>query len=161
LSLSARERIPLLFGAIHLHPVQSATAFLSGIAIHLLYLSSRSLLAPLIQHALHNSMVGLLAAFAIGAREDFWRTAQSSPLLLTAASVAVAVLGILLYRSRSRWLLPDRTAWSPGYDTAEMPPAVAGAQLHRAAPSRNLVAATAAIYLVFVAILVWELIQHS
>jgi hypothetical protein len=150
----------LLFGALHFHPVQSVTAILGGTVGHLLYLGCRSLWAPIIKHALHNSMLLVFGAFGRGALEALSRTGHLPPLLLVAAATAIAILGILLYRTHRRWLLPDGTKWSPGYDTAEMPPAAAGARLHSAAPSRNLVAVAAVIYSTFVAILVWKLMRQ-
>jgi membrane protease YdiL (CAAX protease family) len=149
----------LLFGALHLHPIQSLTAILGGMVEHFLYFGSRSLLAPIIRHALHNCMVVLVGTFASGSRA--LRTLEQAghlPLLLLAAAFAAAAIGGLVYCTRTRWLLPDGSTWSPGYATAEMPPVALGAQPHRSAASPSRVATAAGIYLAFVAILVGELV---
>ena len=126
---------------------------------HLLYLGSRSLLAPIIRHALQNCVVILLGTFASGSRA--LRTLELAgrlPLLLLAAGAAAAAIGILVFRTRTRWLLPDGSPWWPGYATAEMPLAALGAQPQRSAATQGLVATAVGIYLAFVAILVGELV---
>src|SRR5262249_34676180 len=107
----------------------------------------------------HNSLVVLVGIYASGSRAlTTLEQAGHLPVLLLAAASAAAAIGLVVYRTRTRWLLPDGTAWSPGYATAEMPPVVRGAQQQRSAASPGLVATAVGIYLAFVAILVGELV---
>ncbi len=46
---------------------------------------------------------------------------HTAPLLLLAATFAVAAIGWALLRTRTRWLRPDGTEWSPGFLSAEGP----------------------------------------
>lgn len=107
-----------LFGLIHVEPASMINAFILGIAFHLVYLASGTLLIPIILHALHNTMVLL---FVRGDLPDLIRitadpvTGQSmSPaiwlpaLLFVIAGVAVFVLT----RRGWKWATP----WSTGVD---------------------------------------------
>jgi hypothetical protein len=86
---------------------------------------TRSILAPILIHALNNSLVffsaighaGSLAAIA-GNRLP----PSLSWLMMATASAALGLLSVLLYQTRTRWMLPDDQEWSPGYPGAEMPP---------------------------------------
>lgn len=81
------------------------------------------------------------------------------PLPLFAAALAATVaVGWLLYATRTRWVLPDGSEWSPGYVTAEMPPASLGAVTEGAVPRAGGVVAVAAVYVLFVGVLAWELV---
>jgi hypothetical protein len=82
--------------------------------------------------------------------------AHLPPLLTLASLVAIVVLSVLFYQSRVRWVMPDGRVWSPGYVTAEMPPAVLGAVPERLVPSGFTVLLAMVVYLGFVAVLAWE-----
>ncbi|MDA1051485.1 MAG: CPBP family intramembrane metalloprotease [Planctomycetota bacterium] len=126
----------LLFGIMHIDPVQSVGAFVLGLGMHFIYLTTRSLLAPMLVHMLNNTF-----AFWVMRNYEWCPLPGLSPLpdgsqvhtppsvLITAIAAAAALLG-LLYQTRTRWLLAnydlqsgEETAWSPGYVTAEQPPA--------------------------------------
>ena len=123
----------LLFGLVHIEPVQACGAFFLGLALQYVYLATRSLLAPIILHTLNNS----LAFGAYRWREQFPVPGFSADggdvvlhtplLLLAAAGVATAYLLIALYRTRTRWRMLDGRDWSPGYATAESPDPRVGA----------------------------------
>lgn len=79
------------------------------------------------------------------------------PVLALAAVFAAAGLVYLLYRSRVRWVRADGINWSPGFATAEMPPAELGARPVGGRLRAGQVVAGAVAYLLFVAALVREL----
>lgn len=125
----------LLFGIMHIDPVQSVGAFVLGLGLHFIYLTTRSLFAPMLVHMLNNTF-----AFWVMRNYHWCPLPGLSPLpddtqvhtppsvMIAAIAAAAAVLG-LLYQTRTRWLLTtgesDRGAevvWSPGYETAEQPP---------------------------------------
>ncbi len=125
----------LLFGIMHIDPVQSIGAFVLGLGLHFIYLTTRSLIAPILVHMLNN-------AFAFWAIRNYqWcplpglsqlpdgSQVHTPPSVVIAAMVAGLSLFVLFYRIRTRWLLPTgnsspgrETVWSPGYVTAEQPP---------------------------------------
>ncbi|MBC8351656.1 MAG: CPBP family intramembrane metalloprotease [Planctomycetes bacterium] len=147
----------LLFGIMHIDPVQSVGAFVLGLALHFIYLTTRSLFAPMLVHMLNN-------AFAFWVMRNYrWcplpglsplpdRTEVHTPLSVMIAAVAASagLLG-LLYQTRARWIMTSsdsqdgaEVAWSPGYVTAEQPPS--GIGCHAAtAPMRLWLAAFAVL----------------
>ncbi|MCO6455796.1 MAG: CPBP family intramembrane metalloprotease [Pirellulaceae bacterium] len=135
----------LLFGLIHIEPIQACGAFVLGVAMHFLLLTTRSLLAPIILHTLNNSLAFALYRWnetlpipgvsTLPAEEEVVHT----PLLLLAAAVlALGSLGGLLYQTRTRWRLPDGSLWTPGYVTGESPEASTGAVAESPAPHAGL-----------------------
>jgi membrane protease YdiL (CAAX protease family) len=115
----------LFFGALHVEPAQVAYTFVMGLTLHFVYLTTKTLLAPILLHGVHNAMAFILPQLAmtypdsaIGMMET---PGQLSPLLLGAAIAAEITLLLFLFRTRIQWWLPSGEAWSPGYVTAEMP----------------------------------------
>ncbi|MFV1967512.1 MAG: lysostaphin resistance A-like protein, partial [Pirellulaceae bacterium] len=134
-----------LFGAMHLEPLQSLTAFVLGVGLQFVFLTTRSLLAPILVHALNNA-----AAFATMRYYDQFpipgvsplpdeSVVHTPPLLLVATVAALVAAAGLLYQIRTRWRLPDGTVWSPGYVTAECPPATVPAHAAHDRPDVLLV----------------------
>jgi membrane protease YdiL (CAAX protease family) len=134
-----------LFGVMHLDPLQSLTAFVLGLGLQFVFLTTRSLWAPILVHALNNA-----AAFATMRYYEVFPIPGVSRLpdgsivhtpsfLLTASVAAMLATGWLLYQLRTRWCLPDGSAWSPGYVTAEVPPAELQARPARGRPNLVLV----------------------
>lgn len=117
-----------LFGAIHLHPLQAVVAALIGVVLHAVYLWTRSLIAPMMLHAGHNCLAILGNVLTRGSEHDLAADEHVPPALAAAAACAAAGLLFLLYRSRVRWERPDGAVWSPGFPTAETPPAGVGAR---------------------------------
>lgn len=124
----------LLFGIMHIDPVQSIGAFTLGLGLHFIYLTTRSLLAPMLVHMLNN-------AFAFWVIRNYeWcplpglsplpdgSQVHTPPAVIIAAIVAASGLLVLLYQTRTYWQHADSdlpgegTSWSPGYVTAEQPP---------------------------------------
>lgn len=115
----------VLFGATHYDSWEhTLTAALFGAAAHAVYLTARTLWAPVLLHVCYNGIVfgysRWIKTFTLNTRAEF----ESFPAALNVtAAAAIVALGVLLYQTRTRWILPDGNVWSPGYHTVEMPPA--------------------------------------
>ena len=149
-----------LFGAMHLEPVQATGAFTLGIALQFVFLTTRSLAAPIVLHTLNNSFAFLTMRFAdsfpipgLTPTPDGSVT-HTSITVLAMAAIAVVVLMVIMFQNRTRWRLPDGTEWSPGYVTAEMPDAKVGAVAVREAASPMLVFGTVVALGLFVATII-------
>ena len=150
----------LLFGIMHIDPVQSVGAFVLGLGLHFIYLTTRSLLAPMLVHMLNN-------AFAFWLIRNYeWcplpglsplpdgTQVHTPPVVMVAAIGAAAALFVLLYQMRTRWLLApsdsrieEELAWSPGYVTAEQPPRDIACRATTLPPQLWLVAAVVLSYI--------------
>lgn len=136
-----------LFGAMHLEPVQATGAFALGVGLQFVFLTTRSLAAPIVLHTLNNSFAFLTMRFAeacpipgLTPLPD-GSEAHTPIAVLATAVVAAAVLMAIMYQNRTRWQLPDGSDWRPGYVTAEMPNDVVGAVAVRAPVKPGLVLA--------------------
>ena len=76
--------------------------------------------------------------------------------MLTASAATVTAIGLLLWQTRVQYQLPDGSYWSPGYASAEVPPADSGAVPVRQDPRLLLLAGSTINSLGFVAVL-WRL----
>lgn len=85
----------LLFAAIHLDPYRFAFTFVVGIALGVLRLRAGSLLAPILAHALLNTITFAAAPFV----DDPTSTEPASPLLATALLVVGTTLSLALLRT--------------------------------------------------------------
>ncbi len=159
----------LLFGIMHIDPVQSIGAFVLGLGLHFIYLTTRSLLAPMLVHMLNN-------AFAFWLMRNYqWcplpglsplpddTLVHTPPSVMIAAIVAAAALLGLLYQMRTRWLLTtgdsqdgEETVWSPGYVTAERPPSDVGGRAQTLNPKLWLAALVVLSYFALLAALAIE-----
>lgn len=146
-----------LFGAMHLYPLHVAVTFLFGILLHVVYLWTRSLLAPMILHAAYNCQAIFGNAISHGTRYDLSADAHLPPLLAMSGLAVAVVLLALLYRSRVRWTIPDGSAWSPGFPSAEMPSERSDAVLESKPLGMKWVAVAVVLCLVLVAVFGWEL----
>jgi membrane protease YdiL (CAAX protease family) len=147
----------VLFGAMHFHPIQGVATITSGIVFHLVFLWSRSLGASILMHAVNNSILGMLGlielpfSMVLPSLQDL----GSGPLTL-AALASLLTLGLLLYRVRVRWILPDNTVWAPGYVASEMPPSELGARAESGHAGTWTLISAAIAYAVFIAVFLWE-----
>lgn len=143
----------LLFGIMHIDPVQSVGAFVLGLGLHFIYLTTRSLLAPMLVHMLNN-------AFAFWVMRNYeWcplpglsplpdgSQVHTPPSVMMASMVAATALLGLFYQTRTHWLLStsesqqgEERAWSPGYVTAEQPPRELDCQVATSRPKLWLAA---------------------
>jgi tetratricopeptide (TPR) repeat protein len=150
----------LLFGLLHIDPVRVCATAVLGVGLHVAYLSARSLWAPVLLHALHNGLVFAATRLAQDADLDLtgqYDAAHLAPSLVVTAGVAVLLLFVLFYRTRTRWLLPDGGEWSPGYVTAEMPPASVEAVARPRRAGQAAVLAGTAGYLAFAGVALFQI----
>jgi membrane protease YdiL (CAAX protease family) len=120
-----------LFAAVHFHPAHALAVVPLGIAMHLVYLATRSFWAPMLLHFLNNAWATVatkMATSEISPAVDIAGAGaasvdpQASLALLLSSLTAVIVLAALLYRTRTRYLRDDGQEWNPGYFTVEAPP---------------------------------------
>lgn len=140
----------LLFAAAHVEPAHILRVVPLGIVIHLIYLATRSLWAPMLYHFLNN---GLALVAAMLAADEPGAGQLDDPQLplwaVTASALCVAALLALLWQTRVNYRLPDGTLWSPGYPTPERPPGHMQARAERPAAALHLLAAAAGSLLLF------------
>lgn len=150
----------LLFGAIHLHPIQSVYAVFLGIVLHAVYLWSRSLLAPITLHAVCNSLNMLLLLTLADTTPAEPGAADSMPWQLCVAGALCLVAVCWLYAGmRVHWVLPDGSTWTPGYVTAEMPPPELAAQPNRRKSYYRRLLIAVVAYTLFGTALVWTVLR--
>ena len=121
----------LIFGLFHVRPGHVVFAFFFGLALHCVYLTTKSIFAPMILHAVNN-----LFAFTElrWIQSEFFNPTQDDsnyiPFGLLIISIVTAVLlAQLLRKTRSHWVVAGNRPWTPGFVSAEMPPALIPAEL--------------------------------
>jgi hypothetical protein len=122
----------IFFAVVHVAPVQVCGVFILGLGMQYVFLTTRSLLAPIVLHMLNNSIAFVLMRhgddFRVeGITDDVVENAlpevaHASWPLVCAAIAATAAICWVLYLSRTRWILPKGDEWSPGYFATESPP---------------------------------------
>jgi hypothetical protein len=152
----------ILFGIIHINPAQAIGVIPLGIAMHFLYLTTRSFWTPITLHLANNSLSVVLLKFQdelpVGKMFD---DGTALPLQVFVASAAmITAMGLLLWQTRVQYALPDGSMWNPGYVSAEVPPPEAGASPVRQNARGLLLAASTLNSLGFIAIL-WRLAVAS
>jgi membrane protease YdiL (CAAX protease family) len=149
----------LLFGVAHIFPAQALFAFLAGILLHLVFLSTRSLWAPMLLHALNNGLA--LAMYALrdhlhvpGYTDHDVSGFVAWPVLASSLAV-LAAIGWSFYWARTRYVLSDGSEWSPGYFSLERPPQYVGAKPHNQGMHVALLLLVLLLYTAFIASLLW------
>ncbi len=113
-----------LFALIHLDPPHVVGILFVGLALHGILLASRSLLVPMLLHFSNNFL-----SFSFE-KLELYSLADHLPSALVATGMAALIpVAILFWQSRSDWIRPDGSRWTPGYPSAETPPEVFGARL--------------------------------
>lgn len=130
----------LLFGAMHVDPPHIVGTAFMGVALHYVYITTRSLVAPMIIHALNNGIAFVLVYLARENRglHEFLERLDQVPLpsrvpLYAACVILLGVVGWALYRTRTDILSSPSSAqeeWQPEYPGVQLPPADSGAFLH-------------------------------
>jgi membrane protease YdiL (CAAX protease family) len=133
-----------LFGFIHVDPCQGLMAMLMGVMIHYVYLTTRSLLAPMLVHFLNNSLAVTLARVPAVAQLDKLHGQPEMVSLYTGAAVLVACVCWALYQSRARLVFEREGAWTPPWPGVACPPPGAGTRIDTPWPSALSLAAAAA-----------------
>ena len=114
----------MYFAIVHIHPAHVLTLMPLALFLHISWLATRSFYAPVLIHFLNNALAVFVlknaaqlkeAARVNNAEETGWLV-----ILLAALVLIPAVLS--LWRNRIEYRLHDESRWTPGYDTAGMPP---------------------------------------
>jgi uncharacterized protein len=118
----------VLFAAVHIHPAHVVALLPLAFFIHLSYLVTRSILAPMLLHLLNNSLAVVLlkASATMPALAGASEPAMPAYVLLISAGI-VGLVGWTLWKSRVEYRTDDGEIWSPGYPSVEMPPESVGA----------------------------------
>lgn len=148
----------VLFAAVHLHPVHAIAVVPLGIAMHLVYLATRSFWAPVLLHLMNNAWATVMTRWGSEGTATIMDPEMGPGAgLLVASVIAVIVLGAVLYRTRSRYLLPDGAEWTPGYITTEVPPESSGASIHHGLWNRRALVTAATAWISFAVAFVAEI----
>jgi membrane protease YdiL (CAAX protease family) len=140
------------FGLIHIDPCQGAMAMLMGLWLHFVYLTTRSLVLPMLLHTLNNSFAVLitrvpqLQAIEVQPSDVPWIVYVSALLLLLGVAYA-------LYQSRARLAgtSPEQLlVWRPAFEGVEYPPADSRTKVVHPLPSPAAAALALGGFLVFV-----------
>jgi membrane protease YdiL (CAAX protease family) len=151
----------LLFALMHLAPVQICGTFVLGLGMQYVFLTTRSLLAPMMLHVLNNTLAFAAVKYEDqisiqGATDMPMGEVQHIPLpLIVAALASVSVIVALLYQTRTRWILPDGRTWSLGYLATERPPESLGAMPVSALPNIVLVLLLLLVYAALAYSILW------
>lgn len=131
----------VLFAMLHMYPVHVAAVLPMGIMMHVIYLTTRSLWAPMLFHFLNNSLASIYTAAGLTGEEG------AAPLWLAPIGLIYGVGACgLLWKYRTRYVDDEGRAYDPGYVSVEKPPA--GSPYRRAAPESLTVGCLAGALLV-------------
>ena len=146
----------LLFGLIHLDPCQGGMAAVVGVLLHYVYLTTRSLLAPMLLHFCNNAGSVVLSRWSddlepLNKAMDLNAPGEPTAFLYAAAALVLAAVVAALYQSRARLLLGDgEPAWRPSYPGVALPPPDSGATVATPTPSLASLAMVALSLIAFV-----------
>jgi membrane protease YdiL (CAAX protease family) len=141
-----------LFAMLHMYPVHVAAVFPMGIMMHVIYLTTRSLWAPMLFHFLNNGLASLYTSAGMTGEEG------AAPLWLAPIGLAYGIGACcLLWKYRTRYVDADGRPFDPGYITVEQPPAASS--FRRAAPESLVVGGLAGLLLVAqMAVIAYDLV---
>ena len=151
----------LLFSVAHLHPAHQLSVFPLGVLLHVIYLATRSILAPILLHFLVNGWAAVLAKASVSMKDQ----GEGAQLLggdelmawyvLLPAVLASLAAVVFFWRSRIEFQEADGKWWWPIYRSVETPlgPAVAT----RLNPPLSLVMGLVGMLLCFYVVAGWEI----
>ena len=114
-----------LFGLIHGDPHQGTMAMLMGITLHFAYVTTRSLLVPMLLHFLNNALSVLGDKIGSGMEKIDTNPEDISWVLYVVSALLMIVVGWALYRTRARLAAVDGNgppAWRPAFPSVALPP---------------------------------------
>jgi len=120
----------VLFGIMHLNAGQSVGVIPLGLAMHFVYVTTRSFWAPVTLHLINNGFSVVLLKLSDELPLDQMGGGETGvpTHLLVASAAMVTAIAILLWQTRIQFILPDGSEWNPGYVSTEVPPADAEAR---------------------------------
>ncbi len=124
------------FGLLHVDPPQATYAMIVGLWLHFVYLTTRSLLMPMLLHFVNNSLS--VVASHLDVLKQIDENAGNLPLyVFVGAAVLLAGVGYALYQSRARLAAADGglPPWQPAYPGVEYPPPGSGTRVVHPRPS--------------------------
>src|SRR5262245_25672206 len=113
------------FGAFHILPNQGMMAAVLGVALHYAYVTTRSLVSPMLLHFLNNGLAVVGLFFAPELEKIDTDPAGISPWLYAASALLLAAVGWALYRTRARLYTPPDSVlppWQPDFPGVALPP---------------------------------------
>src|SRR5262249_4987012 len=125
------------FGLLHVDPRQGTMAAVMGVALHFVYLTTRSLWMPMLLHFLNNSLTVIGAHYGHGLEVLDKDPEKIPPDVYLAAGALFAAVAWALYRSRARLAAADGTdspPWRPPFPGAAYPPPGSGTAVVRPRP---------------------------
>jgi membrane protease YdiL (CAAX protease family) len=126
----------LLFGFIHVDPAQGSMAAVFGIVLHYVYLTTRSLLMPMLLHFLNNSMSVTLGRLPALAALDKVEEPIVLIGLLTGSMFLFVAVCWALHESRARLVSTgEGPVWQPPYPGVALPPTGSDTRVEAPAPS--------------------------
>lgn len=158
----------LLFAVAHLHPAHQISVFPLGVLLHVIYLATRSILAPILLHFLVNSWAAVLAKASLGMKDEgeggegaellMGDDLMAWYVLLPAVVASLSAIGFF-WRSRIEFRDSSGGWWWPAYRSVETPSGpVESTHLK---PPRILVVAFCAALLCFYVSAGWEIARLS
>lgn len=140
------------FGLIHIDPCQGAMAMVMGLWLHFVYVTTRSLLLPMLLHTLNNSLAVLIPRIP---QLKFFDAQPSDIPWMIYGSALLLLLGVgyALYQSRARLAVktPDQILiWRPAFEGVEYPLADSGMVVVHPLPSPTAAALAVGAFLMFV-----------
>jgi membrane protease YdiL (CAAX protease family) len=144
------------FGAIHVLPHQGAMAMLLGLALHYSYITTRSILAPMLLHFLNNA-TSVLGSRLGEVAESIDTEPDRIPFALYACAIfLLAGVAWALYQSRARILRADGEPYLPDgrfvFPGVALPPPNSGATITHPWPSLAAIALVLASFGAFAAV---------
>lgn len=124
-----------LFGLLHVDPPHVVATAVMGVALHYMYLMTRSLWVPMLLHFLNNSLAVVLTQ-----RPDLAGEAANADvpgIVYMAAGILAAAVAYALYRARARLVWFGDTGlppWQPLYPTVAYPPPGTSTAVMRTGP---------------------------
>jgi membrane protease YdiL (CAAX protease family) len=151
-----------LFGVMHVNPAQAIGVIPLGVAMHFLYLTTRSFWAPITLHLANNSLSVILLKLESNVPATMLLDDQTSPPIYAfiIAAAMITAIGLLLWETRVQYRLADGSVWNPGYASLEVPPPESEAFPVREEPRLLLIAGSTINSLGFLAVL-WRLAAAS
>lgn len=148
----------ILFGVMHINPAQAIGVIPLGLAMHFLYLATRSFWAPVTLHLANNSLSVILLKNENNLPAAVLLDDHATPsiYLFIVAAAMITAIGLLLWQTRVEYKFSDGSVWNPGYASLEVPPPESGASPVRQNPRLLLLAGSTFNSLGFLAVL-WRL----